>query len=63
MLSDRLDSKILNIMECVWNLDGNCDDNEIKRVVNVLRDLEQSDFDELQNLSFDYLTIEEDDDE
>lgn len=63
MLSDRLDSKILSLMECIWNLDGNCDEREIKLVANCLRDLEQSDFDELQELSFDDLIAEDEDDE
>ncbi len=50
-LSMGLERTIENLMECVWNLPGNCDENEIKRVVNVLRDLTQEEFDELQALT------------
>ena len=55
VLSSSLERKITDIMECVHNLDGNYDESEVRRVANALRDLTQSEFSEIQSLTFDDL--------
>ena len=58
-LSDEVYCKLVSIMECVHNLDGNYDESEALQVAKVLQDFTINDLDEIDQLNID---IHDDDD-
>jgi len=56
-LCDDVYDKLVSIMECVHNLDGNCDESEALQVAKVLQDFTVNDLDHIDSLNID---IEED---
>ena len=52
--------KIIDLMECVHNLDGNYCENEVLQVAKVLQDFTINDMDEVDRLNIDII---DDDDE
>ncbi len=65
MLSDRLMDRVIRTMECVHNLDGNCDEREIMKVIDTLKWLDDDDLEEINNLphSDDYHYQDDEDDD
>ena len=59
-LSDEVYGKIISLMECVHNLDGNYDESEALQVAKVLQDFTLNDLDEIDTLNID---IHDDDDD
>ena len=52
-LSDEVYGKIINIMECVHNLDGNYCESEALQVAKVLQDFTLNDIEEIDQLNID----------
>lgn len=49
-VSDSLYGKVVDIMEIVHNLDGNCDLSEVGKVIDSLKSLTTEDLEEMDGL-------------
>ncbi len=59
--SDDLDGfyyKVISLMECVHNLDGNYDENEVLHVVKEIQDFTFNDFEVIEQLNIDIIDTE-----
>ncbi|MDE0315415.1 MAG: hypothetical protein OXM61_10970 [Candidatus Poribacteria bacterium] len=52
-LDDDVYCKLVSIMECVHNLDGNLDESEALQVAKVLQDFTVNDLDHIDTLNID----------
>ena len=49
-ISVEVFGKIVDLMECIHNLDGNYDESEVLQVADALRDFSSSDLDHINSL-------------
>ena len=50
--------KIISVMECVHNLDGNYDENEVLHVAKELQDFTFNDFEVIEQLNIDIIDVD-----
>ena len=49
-LNDEVYGKIVDLMECVHNLDGNYDESEVLQVADMLQNFSSNDLDHINSL-------------